>query len=211
MDPSFGWDYAGPVVTGLRGDTREAIVSQLYALAQDASDPLVWIGAYGLLAEAGDLADDQRFVSLLDGTLDYMQAQGYSSGHLTRDEADRWIVRHGDLRGTFDGIVEVGVPASPADLPDLAIGENLLLATTGPMPEGNAFFAERGADGTYVVFSERIRSTDDHSRARYDESYLGTFDGMHELCIAVGNMFGTRPYWALDLLVPYFPTQRGDA
>lgn len=208
MDPSFGWEYVGPVVSGLRGDTREAILAELHALAQNSTDTLVAVGAYSLLGEASTVNDEPRFIELLDVTLDYLKSKGYSSGQLSRFEADRWIARHGDLRSSFDSIVEVEVPKAAGELPDVQVGDSLLLALTGPLPEGNAFYAERQQDSEYVVFSERTRSSDDPSRVRCDESYLGIFDSMHDLCKAIGKMLGTRPYWAHDAMEPYFPAHR---
>jgi hypothetical protein len=82
------------------------------------------------------------------------------------------------------------------------------LALASPLPDGNAFYGERQDDSTYVVFSERPRNSDDRTRQRYEESELGTFTSMSDLLRAVGQMFGSRPYWADDDLGPYFPSRR---
>ena len=62
-----------------------------------------------------------------------------------------------------------------AQLPELAVGENKLLALTEPLPNGNAFYAERQAEDRYIIFSERNRSSDDPTRVRSEETYLGKF------------------------------------
>lgn len=211
IDPQFGWDYVGPVVGAMYGPQRDQVIQELYDAAAAASaEPLVTIGAYSLLDESNAASEDERFLRLRDRFLEYMRERGYSSGHLTRYEADRWIEVHGDLRSSFDNIVDVEVPTG-ADAPptkDLALGESWLVALTEPLPDGNAFFAERRASGEYIVYSERPKSSDDPTRARYDEDYLGAFSTMTDLLRAVGQMFGTRPYWAEKDLEPYFPRRR---
>lgn len=211
LDPRFGWDYVGPVVTAMNGPQREQVIQELYDAADAApSQPLVTVGAYNLLYESNTASGDERFIRLRDTVIEYMREQRYSSGHLTRDEADRWIELHGDLRSSFDNIVDVEVPTG-ADAPpakDLAVGESRLVALTAPLPEGNAFFAEHRSSGDYIVYSERPKSSDDPTRARYDEDYLGTFSTITDLLRGVGQMFGTRPYWAEEDLEPYFPSRR---
>jgi hypothetical protein len=210
MDERFRWEYVGPVINGLGGPDREAIILELWEIGSGSPDPFVTIGAYSLLDEGNSPEDDPRFISLRDTTLEYLQANGYSSGHLTGYEAQRWVVTHGDLRTSFDRIVDVGVPsADMADpLPELGVGESKLLALTEPLPSGNAFYGERQAEDRYSIFSERIRSVEDPTRQRYDETYLGIFTSLRDLYLALGTMFGTRPYWADETLEPYFPERR---
>jgi hypothetical protein len=177
-DPRFGWEFMTDTMMALSGESRAAAIQQLYTAASTASaadHSLVTFGAYRLLAEYDGQLDDPRFWELCDASLDYMRSRGFSSGHLTGYEAQRWIAVHGELRSSFDGIVEVAVP-DPANAPpsgELDPGTNKLLALTAPLPEGNAFYAERGTDGTYVIFSERRKSSEDPTRKRCDEGYLG--------------------------------------
>jgi hypothetical protein len=196
----------------MHGPAREQVIQELYDAARAApGQPLVTVGAYSLLNESGDEIRDERFQQLRDAFLDYMHQNRYSSGHLTGYEAERWIELHGDLRSTFDHIVDVEVPgpSEASATADLSPGEKLLVALTAPLPAGNAFYAERQADGSYIVFSERPRSSDDPTRVRCDESdELGTFASMSDLLRAVGRWFGVRPYWANEDLDPYFPSQR---
>jgi hypothetical protein len=210
--PGLEWTDISPVSNAMRGPDRGQALQELYDAAQSDADPsMAMVGAYKLLYEADAPGRDERFLALRDAYLNIMHELRFSSGHLTRHEADRWIEVHGDLRSSFDRIVEVQVPPSgqtPAAA-DLAPGANKLLALTGPLPAGNEFFGERRADGKYAVFSVRCRSGDDPTRERYDETYLGEFASMPDLLRAVGAMFGTRPYWADPDLEPYFPSRRG--
>jgi hypothetical protein len=197
----------------LDGEHRDTAIQELYNAAAAASDEdrsLATFGAYRLLAEYDGQLDDPRFWELCDASLDYMHSRGFSSGHLTGYEAQRWIAVHGDLRSSFDNIVDVAVPepASAPPVDELDPGTNKLLALTAPLPEGNAFYAERETDGTYVIFSERQKSSDDPARMRYEESDLGSFTTMPDLLRALGQMFGTRPYWADADVDPYFPSRR---
>jgi hypothetical protein len=212
-DPRYGWDnFVGPVHMPMISGNRDEVIRELCDAAQaDPRRELAIYGAYRLLSDFDAALADPRFVQLRDASLGYMHSLGFSSGRLNRYEADRWIEMHGDLRTSFDGIIDVVVP-SPEIAPDvgsLGPGESRLIALTAPLPDGNGFYAEHRPDGTYIVFSERPRSSDDLTRARYDETYLGTFTSLPELLRAVGAMFGTRPHWADDDLEPYFPGRRG--
>jgi hypothetical protein len=104
-DPRFDWgSFFGPVHTELMTGDRDRVISELYDAAINAEDrDMATVGAYGLLAEFNPELDDPRFLSLYDEALELMRAAGFSSGHLTRFEADRWIAVHGDLRPSFDG------------------------------------------------------------------------------------------------------------
>lgn len=213
-DFEFGWGYIGPVVSAMGGTQRDAVIGELYdAAASDADRPYATVGAYSLLAESNDADVDPRFLEMLDMTLQIFYDLGFSSGHLTRREADRWIAAHGDLRTSFDRLVEIVVPG-PGEDPDVAelpVGSTKLLAKTadrGDVP-GNAFYAERHADGAYIVFSERPTDSDGATIARYEEDFLGTFQSLPDLLRALGRMFGSPPDWVDADLEPYFPRRRG--
>ncbi len=212
-DPRFGWEYMSDTMMALGGEHRREVIQELYAAASTSSEAdrdLVTFGAYRLLAEYDGQLDDPRFWELCDTSLDYMRSRRFSSGHLTGYEAQRWVAVHGELRSSFDGIVETPVPGPDIAPPveELGTGTNKLLALTAPLPEGNAFYAERGNDGTYVIFSERQKDSDDLTRVRCEESYLGSFGSLPNLLRAIGQMFGTKPYWADPDLDPYFPSRR---
>jgi hypothetical protein len=209
--PQFGWDYMAPVVLAMNGAQRNQVIQELYDAALTAADrPMASVGAYKLLCESDGDLHDERFVVLRDAYLELAQESGFSSGNLTGYEAQRWNEVHGNLRYSFDRITDVAVPpVGQAPLvPELQPGQEMLIALTGPLPEGNEFFAERRQDGIYGVFSIRPRSSDDHTRERYDE-HLGPFSAMPELLRAVGEYFRLKPYWAHEDLDPYFPGRRG--
>jgi hypothetical protein len=208
VDDMFGWRFVGPVVNAHSNSAKQQVIQELFDKATTADDrDLSTFGAYVLLAECDPESRDHRFLELLDSALGYMHRQRLSSGHLTGYEAQRWVEVHGDLRTTFDYIIEVEVPAVGENLvQELEVETSKLLALTDALPDGNAFYAERRADGNYGVFSERQRSSDDRTRSRYEEDQLGAFGDMESLLRALGAMFGRRPYWADDVLDPYFPS-----
>ncbi|MGN6558407.1 MAG: hypothetical protein ACTHLH_10420 [Solirubrobacterales bacterium] len=98
-DPRFEWgSFAGPVHTELMTGDRDRAIAEVYEAAVSSEDrDAAIVGAYGLLAEFNPELDDGRFLSLYDEALERMRAAGFSSAHLTRFEADRWIAVHGDL------------------------------------------------------------------------------------------------------------------
>ncbi len=211
QDPSFGYDgFQEPVFTAMQRDP-DTVVSEIHAAAIAASDrDYAVFGAYRLLAEYDPKSEDARFLELQDASVEFMRRRGLSSGHLTGYESDRWVRLHGDLRTSFDNIVDVPVPLGDrAEVQTLDAGEVRLIASTGPLPEGNTFHVEKRPDGQLVVFSERLRSADDPVRERYDESQLGTFENLPDALRAVGAMFRSRPYWAHEDLDPYFTEHRG--
>jgi hypothetical protein len=209
-DPRFGWEYMSPVVLAMNGAQRDQIIQELYDAALTAGDPpMATVGAYKLLSEWDGNLHDERFLALRDAYLNLMREMRFSSGHLTGYEAERWIELHGDLRYSFDRITDVAVPSreQAPQAVDLQPGQNRQIALTGPLPDGNEFYAERRADGTYGVFSIRPKSSDDCTRGRCEER-LGPFDAMPELLRALGAYLGIRPYWADEDLDPYFPGRR---
>jgi hypothetical protein len=211
-DPRFDWsNFVGPIHMALRGGDRDRVIEELYEAAVAATDrDLATVGAYRLLAEFNDKLDDRRFLKLYDAALDYMRALGFSSGHLTGHEARRWVDTHGDLQSSFDGIFEVAVP-SPVHAPSakpLGPGETRVVALTGPLPDGNAFFAEHRSEGGYVVFLEAPWSIEDPRRVRSDQTDLGVFDSLPDLLRALGDRLRTPPHWVDADLEPYFPRRR---
>lgn len=211
-DPRFSWDQMmAPVSRALRGEDRERAIEQLHEAAINSPRrEMAILGAYQLIAEFLPDHEDRHFLYLYDASLDLLRAKGLSSGHLTGYEAQRWVAVHGDLRSSFDGIFEVEVPTD-TDLPPagpLEVGDSKMLALTEPLPRGNAFFAERQGESTYLVYSERLYSLDDPRRVRCEEDQLGTFTSLEDLFRALGKMFGTPPHWSDDELAPYFPQRR---
>jgi hypothetical protein len=207
-DPRFEWGaFFAPVAALVREGRSGAVLDKLHAAALNAADRrAATIGAYALFGELEPKSRDHRFLALLDDTLEHIRAAGLSSGHLNRYEADRWIELHGDLRSSFDNLVEVEVPEALAR--PLRRGEVRRLALTEPLPLGNAFFAEHRDDGTFIVFSERIYSLEDPTRSRYEEQHLGVFTAYEDLLRALGGELRTPTHWFDDDLEPYFPHRR---
>jgi hypothetical protein len=211
-DPRFSWDRMfGPVSRALFGQTRDQAIEELYEAAIGSADrEMAILGAYGLIAEFLPKSEDHRFLWLFDEALGSLRARRIASMHLTGFEAERWVAVHGELRSSFDGLFSVEVPDN-GDLPEpqpLEIGASRMLALTHPLPDGNAFFAEHRSDGSYVVYSERLYSSDDPRRVRCEEDLLGTFTSLKDLMRALGEMFGSPPHWFDGDLEDYFP-QRG--
>ena len=188
-----------------------AAIRQLRAAAAAADNPLLaTFAAHALVSEVDGGCRDPEYLAMVDASLELLRSLGLSSGHLTRYEADRWVEVHGDLRTTFDGIVErdVSPPVPPPAVDELAIGEARLIAKTGPEDDDNHFFLERGRDGLVGVFSIRTRSDEDPTRDRYEEDHLGRSESVHGMLVAVAEMFRVEPYWAHRDLGPYFPERR---
>jgi hypothetical protein len=212
IDERFDWsNFVGPVHMILMSGDRDRAIEELSQAAAAAPDrDLATLGAYRLIAEFNGQLDDSRFLRLYDASLEYLRASGLSSGQLTGHEAQRWVATHGELRSSFDGIVEVAVPdaamAPPAK--PLAVGEARMLALIGPLPEGNACFAEHRDDGRFAIFMEGPWSVDDPRRVRVDQPAMGVFASLPELLRALGARLGTPPYWVDEDLAPYFPQRR---
>lgn len=211
-DPRFSWDeFHSPVCLAMANQAnRDRVIQEIYDAALSAPNAdLATIGGYLALAEFDFNTRDPRFLHLLDASLSFMQSQGFSSGHLRRYEADRWLETHDDLRTSFDRLEDAPIP-SPGVEPqpkELRLGEARLLATMGPGETDNRFFAERQADG-YVVYSERLPDADARTRARYDETSLGSFASLSDLLRALGQYLGSPTFWADEDLTPYFPVRR---
>jgi hypothetical protein len=103
-DPRFDWEFMSPVMLSMNGPLRDQVIQELYdAASADADRPMASVGAYKLLAEYDGNLRDERFLALQDTYLNLMHHVGFSSGHLTGYESNRWIETHGDLRSSFDG------------------------------------------------------------------------------------------------------------
>jgi hypothetical protein len=211
-DPRFDWTtFVGPVHRALGSDDRGQVIAELYAAATTSPErELATLGAYRLMAESDDGLDDLRYLELCDDALEHLRALGFASGHLTGSEARRWIETHGDLRTSFDAIVDVDVPApdeAPVPAP-LAPGEARMVALMAALPDGNALFAEHRAGAGYVVVVEAPWSVEDPRRSRTDLQDLGVFGSLPDLLRALGARLGIPPHWADEDLKPYFPLRQ---
>jgi|GEM_PF-6140472 len=211
-DPRFSWDRMwGPVSRLLFGDARDQAIEELYEAAINSSDrEMATLAAYGLIVEFLPESEDHRYLTLLDQSLGLLRTRGISSMYLSGFEAQRWVAVHGDVGATFDGVFAVGVPADedlPAPQP-LEVGSSRMLALMHPLPQGNSFFVERRTDDTYVIYSERVYSSDDPRRVRCEEEQLGAFTSLKDAMRALGDMLGSPPHWFEDELEDYFPMRR---
>jgi hypothetical protein len=206
-DPRYTWEgFFALAMPALRSDPSSAIAA-IRAAAGD--DPLAQVGGYSLIAELDPTVTDAGYVAMMDTTLRVMFDQGFSSGHMNRYEADRWIELHGDLRTSFDRIVEIPVP--PPDHSaglELAPGETLMLAIIGPELFANQLWIERAANGTYQAFSMREYETGDGTLTRCEEPSIEAGDTPEVVLRSTGAYLGSAPFWAHDALVPYFTERR---
>lgn len=207
-DPRFSWEnFFAKASEGLRANPAQAI-GEIHAAA--GADQLAQFGGYSLVAEFDSSSSDPRYLEMLDTSLQMMFDRRLSSGHLNRYEADRWIATHGDLRTSFDRIVEVARPAPDhAAQVVLTPGETLMVATMGPDALDNQFWIEHATSGTYQAFSMREWDSGDTTLTRCAEDSIGTWDSVEGVLQSLGSYLGIRPFWAHDQLDPYF-TQRRD-
>ena len=206
-DPRFGWqNFFSKAHSACRESLVQA-VAEVYGAAGD--DSTARFGAYKLIAECAPDSQDPVFLDLMDAALQLMYDRGLSSGHMTRFEADRWIAVHGDLRTSFDRIVDVA-PPGPGHVARIEMnpGDALMVAAMGPDSLDNQFWIELGADGKYGAFSMRKWDSDAATLARCSEDDVGQWDTADGVLRGLGGMLRTRPYWAHEQLDPYFTERR---
>jgi hypothetical protein len=206
-DPRFSWEnFFAKASDALRAGPTQAI-GEIQAAA--GADQLAQFGGYSLIAEFDASSSDSRYLEMLDASLRMMFDARLSSGHLNRYEADRWIATHGDLRTSFDRIVEVATPGPDhATEVTLAPGETLMVATMGPDALDNQFWIEHTSAGTYEVFSMRQWESDDPTLTRCAEDSIGKWESVEGVLQSLGGYLGTRPFWAHEQLDPYFTQRR---
>lgn len=206
-DPRFSWDgFFGPAKSAFDADPIGAI-EDLSRAAGD--DPYARFGAHSLILEIASDCEHPRCIELTDHALRLMHDAGLSSGHLTRGEADRWIATHGDLRSSFDHIVDMPPPSADR-APALALepGQRVVVATMGPGAIDNQFWIERTGDGSYGVFSMRPPDSAATTLSRYNEGTIGRSDTIDGVLRRLGAYLRSPTYWAHESLVPYFTERR---
>jgi hypothetical protein len=105
-DPRFGWpNFLGKVSVVYQAHPDRTI-AEIHAAT--ANNPFARFGGYRAIVEVGPgTSRDPLFLELMDAGITMIWERNLSSGNLNRYEADRWIELHGDLRSTFDHIVDV--------------------------------------------------------------------------------------------------------
>lgn len=206
-DPRFSWEnFLGKVFSALQSNPSQAI-GEIHAAA--GADPLARYGGYSLVSEFDASTSDPRYLEMFDSSLDMMFQRRLSSGHLNRYEADRWIATHGDLRTSFDRIVEVALPPpSHVAAVTLAPGAAVMVATMGPNALDNQFWVERTNAGAFLVYSMRQWESGDPTLTRCSEDSIGTWESIEGALQSLGSYLRTRPFWAHEQLDPYFPQRR---
>lgn len=202
------WErWVQPVMAAYQSDP-ETTVDRVHGAAMSQGGMALY-GGHRLISEIDPECRNPKYLELLDGALEMLKDKGHSSGILNRYEADRWIQTHGDLRYSFDGIVEVAPPPTGSRPPvaDLVNGESRLVAIMGPEHDANRLFVERNEGGTYVVMIEAPQSADDPTRSK------GPWPGvsgssMEEILVRLGAELQLSTYWAHDDLQPYFTATR---
>lgn len=205
-DPRFEWNnFLGQFLPAYQSNFTQAI-AELHAAASD--DPFARFGGSRVVAEFDGASKEPLYLDMIDGGLQLMFDRGLSSGNLTGYETDRWIQTHGDLRESFDRIVDVAVPENPEVRVSLRPGQNLMVAKMGPNPMDNEFHIERIDDQTYGAFSMRERESGDGTHTRCEEREIQQSSNVADLLRALGEYLRRPPYWAHDELQPYFPERR---
>jgi hypothetical protein len=205
-DSRFDWpNFFSRVLPAYQASPTQAI-AEIRAAA--GTDPYAMFGGYRVIAEFEPAAQDPLFLEMMDAGLRLMYDRKLSSGHLSRYEADRWIDTHGDLRRSFDRIVEVAPPEQHAVSVSLAPGQSLLVARMGPGELDNQFFIERTGESSFRAFSMRKWNSDAVTLTRCEEPTIPESETAGGLLRSLGRDLGLRPYWAHEQLDPFFSERR---
>lgn len=206
-DPRFDWtNFLSGFLPAYQKDF-DRMVAEIHAAAGD--DPFARYGGYRVITEFEADSVNPLYLQLMDVGLGMMFDRGMSSGSLTGFEAQRWIARHGDLRTSFDRIEDIDVSQARSGGPDLAGGEELMVARMGPRDLDNQFWIERLPTGTFRVFSMRQWESDSVTLTRCEEQTLPSSGSVEDVLRGLGEHLRMEPYWAHEQLVPYFPERRG--
>lgn len=206
-DPRYDWNtFFAKFVPAYQADFAEAI-RELHAAA--GADPLARYGGYRLLREFEPASKDPLYLDLMDAALQMMRERGLSSGYMSGYESERWISLHGDLRTSFDRIVEVSPPPKDAatDI-ELEPGQSLMVALMGPDPLHNQFWVERIDATTYGTFSMRRKDSDATIHSRIEEEWIRRSDSVAGILRNLGAHLRTPCYWVHPDLEPYFTERR---
>ncbi len=128
-DPRYDWsNFFSRMLVAYQTDLARAI-AEIHAAAD--RDPYAMYGGYRVIAEFEPASQDPLYLDMMDAGLRLAYDCKLSSVHLTGYEIDRWIKTHGDLRTSFDRIVEVAPPVNHMAQVSLAVGDSMMV---GVMP-----------------------------------------------------------------------------
>lgn len=180
----------------IRG-SRDEVIRELFDAAQAAPRPdLAIYGAYRLLSDFDTALAGPRLVQLRDASLEYMRSLGFASGHLNMHvrgrSMDRAARRPASELGRNDRCRRSFPPVGSrrqAPRPGRVTADRPHRAHAG----GKRVLRRASRRRSYIVFSERPRSSDDPTRGRYDDANLGTFTSLPGLLRAVARSSGRGP------------------
>jgi hypothetical protein len=205
-DPRFGWsNFFAHVLPAFQTDMTRAIAEIRTAAS---SDPYAMYGGYRLIAEFEPTTQDPLYLDMMDASLKLIYDRKLSSGHLTGYEANRWIAKYGDLRTSFDRIVDVAPPEHHTASASIEPGESLIVARMGPDPLDNQFHIERTGENSFGAFSMRQWDSDAVTLARCEEPDIPRSDTVDGVLRSLGRYLRLRPYWAHEQLEPFFTERR---
>jgi hypothetical protein len=207
VDDRFGWaPFFSKAMPALQTDVTRAVGAVHQATAGDEH---ACFGGYLLIAEYNPELADPRYLEMMDAGLQLMHRRGFSSGHLTRYEADRWIATYGDLRTSFDRIEEVSPPPQgQVQQAAMEPGQSVMVSKQGPGALDNQFWIERSDDGLYQAYSMRRWDQDAVILSRSEESSIGRWDDVDGVLRSLGAYLRTPSFWAHEILQPYFTERR---
>ena len=205
-DPRYDWsNFFALMIPAYRTSLTQAI-AEIHAAA--GGDPYAMYGGYRVIAEFEPAIQDPLYLDMMDVGLRLMYDRKLSSGHLSRYEADRWIETHGDLRTSFDRIVEVAPPEHHTASINLVPGESVMVAKMGPDQLDNEFHIERTGENAFGAFSMRKWSSDDVALTRCEEPAIPQPDTADGVLRSLGQYLRLPPYWAHEQLEAFFPERR---
>lgn len=206
-DPRYDWaNFFSKVLPAYQTNLSQAI-AEIHGAAGD--NPFAKIGGYRVIAEFEPENKDPLYLDMMDACLQMMYDHGLLSLHMTGYERDRWVDTHGDIRTSFDRIVDVAPPQHHIGNVALAPGESLMVAKMGPNALDNQFWIERIDETTYGAFSMRKWDSDAATLTRCEEESIGKFDTADGVLRSLGKFLRLAPNWAHEQLDPYFPERRG--
>ena len=203
----YDWDNFFSQFLSAYNANLSGAIAELHQAA--GADPFARYGGYRLVAEFDGACKDTLYLAMMDSALQMMYEHGLSSGHMTGYERDRWIATHGDLRTSFDRVVEVERP-TVVSVPqfELGHGQSVMVARMGPGEFDNQFWVERVDGVTYRAYSMRRSDSEAVTLTRYEEESVGSFESLGAIFRGIGDYLRTPSYWVHSELVPYFPERR---